>query len=105
MPKTTPATSWMPTLGRDGGPLYLAIAGAIAADIAAERLKPGTRLPPQRALADALGIDFTTVTRAYAEAGQARPAVEGRVGLRHLCPPAAATHMWLRQRGVPSISA
>ncbi|MEP6828701.1 MAG: PLP-dependent aminotransferase family protein, partial [Rhizomicrobium sp.] len=63
----------------DGGPLYLAIAGAIAADIAAGRLKPGMRLPPQRALADALGIDFTTVTRAYAEAGK-RGLVEGRVG-------------------------
>ena len=79
MPKTSPATSWMPALGRADGPLYLAIAGAIAADIAAGRLKPGTRLPPQRTLADALGIDFTTVTRAYAEAGK-RGLVEGRVG-------------------------
>ncbi|MES2256651.1 MAG: PLP-dependent aminotransferase family protein [Pseudomonadota bacterium] len=79
MPKAPHATFWMPTLGRDAGPLYLAIAGAIAADIAAGRLKPGMRLPPQRALADALGIDFTTVTRAYAEAGK-RGLVEGRVG-------------------------
>jgi DNA-binding transcriptional MocR family regulator len=79
MPKASHATTWMPALGRDGGPLYLAIAGAIAADIAAGRLKPGVRLPPQRALADALGIDFTTVTRAYAEAGK-RGLVEGRVG-------------------------
>ena len=68
-----------PPSGRDGGPLYLAIADAIAADIAAGRLQPGTRLPPQRALAEALGIDFTTVTRAYAEAGK-RGLVEGRVG-------------------------
>jgi len=79
MPKTSHATSWMPALGREDGPLYLAIAGAIATDIAAGRLKPGTRLPPQRVLADALGIDFTTVTRAYAEAGK-RGLVEGRVG-------------------------
>lgn len=79
MPKASHATFWMPALGRDGGPLYLAIAGAIAADIAAGRLKPGMRLPPQRTLADALGIDFTTVTRAYAEAGK-RGLVEGRVG-------------------------
>jgi DNA-binding transcriptional MocR family regulator len=79
MPKASHATFWMPALGREGGPLYLAIAGAIAADIAASRLKPGMRLPPQRALADALGIDFTTVTRAYAEAGK-RGLVEGRVG-------------------------
>ena len=31
-------------------------------------LTPGTRLPPQRALAEALGVDLTTVTRAYGEA-------------------------------------
>jgi DNA-binding transcriptional MocR family regulator len=79
MPKTSHATFWMPALRPDAGPLYLAIADAIAADIAAGRLKPGMRLPPQRALADAVGIDFTTVTRAYAEAGK-RGLVEGRVG-------------------------
>src|SRR6185503_18845433 len=51
----------------------------IAADMASGRLEPGARLPPQRALAKVLGIDFTTVTRAYAEAGK-RGLVEGRVG-------------------------
>jgi DNA-binding transcriptional MocR family regulator len=79
----------MPRLGRDSGPLYLAIAGAIAADIASGGLQPGTRLPPQRALADALGIDFTTVTRAYAEARK-RGLVEGRVG--------QGTYVRLRQK-------
>jgi DNA-binding transcriptional MocR family regulator len=79
MPKASHATSWMPALERSSGPVYLAIAEAIAADIVAGRLQPGTRLPPQRALAEALGIDFTTVTRAYAEAGK-RGLVEGRVG-------------------------
>lgn len=69
----------MPRFGRDSGPLYLAIADAISSDIAAGRLNPGMRLPPQRALAEALAIDFTTVTRAYAEAGR-RGLVEGRVG-------------------------
>ena len=64
MPKASHATFWMPALGRDGGPVYLAIAKAVAADIASGRLQPGMRLPPQRALAEALGIDFTTVTRA-----------------------------------------
>jgi DNA-binding transcriptional MocR family regulator len=69
----------MPAMGRQSGPVYLAIAEAIAADIVAGRLQPGARLPPQRTLAEALGIDFTTVTRAYAEAGK-RGLVEGRVG-------------------------
>ena len=87
MSKATQA--WMPQIARDGGPLYLAIADAIGADVAAGRLKPGQRLPPQRPLADALGIDFTTVTRAYAEAGR-RGLVEGRVG--------QGTYVRLRQK-------
>ena len=81
--------AWMPRIARDAGPLYLAIADAIAADVATGRLKPGQRLPPQRPLADALGIDFTTVTRAYAEAGR-RGLVEGRVG--------QGTYVRLRQK-------
>ena len=80
---------WMPELAQGSGPLYLAIADAIAADVAGGRLKPGQRLPPQRPLADALGIDFTTVTRAYAEAGR-RGLVEGRVG--------QGTYVRLRQK-------
>ena len=71
--------SWRPDLGRAAGPVYLAIAEAIAADLAAGRLAPGERLPPQRTLAQHLGIDFTTVSRAYAEARR-RGLVEGRVG-------------------------
>lgn len=43
------------------------------------RLPAGFRLPPQRALAEQLGIDFTTVSRAYSEARR-RGLVEGRVG-------------------------
>ncbi|APG84999.1 GntR family transcriptional regulator [Sinorhizobium americanum CCGM7] len=71
--------SWVPVLGKARGPLYLAIADQIAADSAAGRLPAGTRLPPQRALAAALGIDFTTVSRAYNEARR-RGLIEGRVG-------------------------
>ncbi|MBN9333373.1 MAG: PLP-dependent aminotransferase family protein [Devosia sp.] len=70
---------WTPKLEKSSGPLYLAIADAIAADIASGHLAPGARLPPQRSLAQALGLDFTTVTRAYQEAGR-RGLVDGRVG-------------------------
>lgn len=74
---------WTPTIRRDGHrgghPLYLAIADAIAADIQAGALVPGDRLPPHRTLADTLAIDFTTVSRAYAEARR-RGLIEGRVG-------------------------
>ena len=70
---------WVPDITRDSGPLYLAIADALSADIAAGVLKDGYRLPPQRALAKTLQIDFTTVSRAYAEARR-RGLVDGRVG-------------------------
>lgn len=52
--------------GRD--PYYVQIADLIEAAVAKGHLRPGDRLPPQRRLAEALGVDFTTVTRAYGEA-------------------------------------
>ncbi|TRW99387.1 PLP-dependent aminotransferase family protein [Paracoccus sp. M683] len=47
---------------------YLGIVEALDADIRAGRVMPGDRLPPQRAVAEALGVDLTTVTRAFNEA-------------------------------------
>ena len=44
-------TTWLPDLGRFSGPRYRAIADALAADIAANRLPPGTRLPTHAASA------------------------------------------------------
>ncbi|MDQ2104057.1 aminotransferase-like domain-containing protein [Azospirillum isscasi] len=81
-PLSSPAahhTDWVPSLEDRSRPVYLAIADAIAADIGAGRLRPGDRLPPQRILADRLGIDFTTVSRAYGEARH-RGLVDARVG-------------------------
>jgi len=72
-------TSWIPSISKSDGPLYLGIADAIADAIQSGELAGGARLPPQRAMASALGIDYTTVSRAYAEAGR-RGLVEGRVG-------------------------
>jgi DNA-binding transcriptional MocR family regulator len=72
-------TVWIPDLSRRGGPRYLAIADAIAGDIDGGRLSPADRLPPQRVLAAALGIDFTTVARGYVEAKK-RGLIESRVG-------------------------
>lgn len=67
---------WNPDIGRTLGPKYLAIAEAIARDIEAGILNAGDRLPPQRMLAELLGVDLTTITRAYGEA-QRRGLVEG----------------------------
>lgn len=58
-------SSWKPDLPADGSPRYQAIARAMRDDLRAGRLSPGQRLPPQRALAAALGLDLTTVTRAF----------------------------------------
>lgn len=59
---------WNPDIAGTLGPKYLAIAQAIARDVAAGVLTPGDRLPPQRMLAEFLGVDLTTITRAYGEA-------------------------------------
>lgn len=70
---------WMPTITDRTGPLYLRIVAALADDIAAGRLRRGQTLPTHRTLAAALGIDLTTVTRAYSEA-QRQGLTEARVG-------------------------
>ena len=71
--------AWKPEIGNRDKPAYLAIADAIANDVAIGRLMPGQRLPPQRTLAEHLELDLTTVTRAYNEARH-RGLVEARVG-------------------------
>ena len=70
---------WTPTLADREGPVYRRIVEALNADIASGRLHRGQQLPTHRALAKALGVDLTTVTRAYAEARQ-RGLTEARVG-------------------------
>lgn len=55
------------------------IVDALAADIASGRLLRGQRLPTHRALAQALKLDLTTVTRAYGEARR-RGLIDARVG-------------------------
>ena len=59
---------WRPTLNDREGPLYRRIVDALTADVASGRLRRGQQLPTHRALAKALGVDLTTVTRAYTEA-------------------------------------
>jgi DNA-binding transcriptional MocR family regulator len=70
---------WQPELKRQAGPLYLAIADRLAADLQSGRVVPGQQLPTQRALAHQLGIDFTTVSRGYAEARR-RGLIDATVG-------------------------
>ena len=58
---------------------YLRLADRIAADIASGRLKPGQRLPPQRAFARRRGIAASTAGRVYGELVR-RGLVVGEVG-------------------------
>lgn len=57
--------SWCPDKSKIKRPYYLALANALESDIISGRLAAGTKLPPQRELADYLDINFTTVTQAY----------------------------------------
>ncbi len=57
--------SWRPDRSKLSRPCYLSLANLLEEDIQNGHLAPGTRLPPQRELADFLDIHFTTVTRAY----------------------------------------
>ena len=71
--------SWTPNLSADGAARYLQIADAIGQGIADGTLTHGDWLPPQRRLAERLEIDFTTVSRGYAEARK-RGFIDSHVG-------------------------
>jgi len=72
-------TIWAPEIVENRGPIYLAIADALAEDISRGRLNARTRLPTHRDLAYRLGVTVGTITRAYAEA-ERRGLVYGEVG-------------------------
>jgi DNA-binding transcriptional MocR family regulator len=70
---------WLPQIPPDARPFYRTLADIMAKDIAAGRLVAGQRLPPQRDLAEALGVTVPTITRAYALAAR-RGLIDGTVG-------------------------
>ncbi len=59
---------WVRPLDASGTPRYLQIVRLIETALDGGLLRPGDRLPPQRSLARTLGVDLTTITRAYDEA-------------------------------------
>lgn len=66
-------------LDQSNEPKYLTIANALATAVERGELAPGDRLPPQRRVAELLGVDLTTVTRAYAQA-RIMGVLDGEVG-------------------------
>ena len=59
---------WSPLIADGHGPVYLRIVQALERAVWSGALRPGQRLPAQRALATELGVDLTTITRAFTEA-------------------------------------
>jgi len=72
-------TIWVPDLGDTSRPTYLGLADALGTAVRLGHLRPGDQLPTHRALADLLGVNVSTVTRAYQEAAR-RLLVGGEVG-------------------------
>lgn len=70
---------WRPRLIESARLKYLGIVEALEADIRSGRVARGERVPPQRAIAEALDVDLTTVTRAFNEARR-RGLVEAQAG-------------------------
>lgn len=62
--------SWKPDVSNVSVPLYIAIANQLQQDILEGKLAPGTKLPPQRELADFLDVNLSTVSRAFKLCGQ-----------------------------------
>lgn len=57
--------SWRPDLSGTTGPKYLALVRLLEADVKSGALKAGTKLPPQRELADFLDVNLSTISRAF----------------------------------------
>ncbi len=56
--------SWRPNLEKNGRAVYQTLARQLEADIQSGVLRPGTKLPPQRELANFLDINVSTVSKA-----------------------------------------
>ena len=77
--KSPSAVAWLRRAAGQEGPIYAAIVRALEVAIQAGELQPGDRLPAQRTVAAQLGVDLTTVTRAYS-AARTLGLLEGEVG-------------------------
>ncbi|MCR8547520.1 PLP-dependent aminotransferase family protein [Salipiger sp. P9] len=91
---------WIPQLPDTAEPIYRRIVAAIMDDLASQRLQPGMRLPTHRELADRLGVNVGTVTRAYAHARRLG-LLTGEIGRGTFISPSAAQNG--RAEDAPSV--
>lgn len=56
--------SWKPSIDKTEKPIYKTLAGQLEQDILNGVLLPGTKLPPQRELADYLDLNLSTISKA-----------------------------------------
>jgi DNA-binding transcriptional MocR family regulator len=70
---------WNPKIIDTDKILYIAIADAIERDIHLGVLQPNEKMPPQRSLAKTIGVNLTTISRAYSVA-QKRGLLSGTIG-------------------------
>ncbi|MGD9474658.1 MAG: PLP-dependent aminotransferase family protein [Eubacteriaceae bacterium] len=70
---------WNPKIIDTDKVLYIAIADAIERDINLGILMPNEKMPPQRSLAKIIGVNLTTISRAYKEA-EKRGLISGTIG-------------------------
>lgn len=77
---STLADRWRRRLHQSDRPAYLLIPELIAEDLREQRLAARERLPTLRELAESLGLNYTTVARAYAEARK-RGLIDSHAGL------------------------
>lgn len=70
---------WTPRSVAGAPTRYHGIVEALESDVADGKVQPGEKLPPQRTVAKALGVDLTTVTRAFNEARR-RGLIEAQSG-------------------------
>ncbi|MFD2215519.1 PLP-dependent aminotransferase family protein [Metabacillus endolithicus] len=57
--------SWKPSINKNEKPIYKALARQLEQDIVNGVLLPGTKLPPQRELADFLDLNLSTISKAF----------------------------------------
>jgi DNA-binding transcriptional MocR family regulator len=88
MPAVSDLTSALGDFARGEGPRYEQLANAIASAVERGDLLPGTRLPAERILAEALKLSRSTVVQAYARLREA-----GTIESRH------GSGTWVRRSG------